>query len=179
MTEFEAFPKIARLFREVTITEKIDGTNGVIFIGEDGEFLIGSRSRWITPADDNYGFAKWATEHKDELMTLGPGWHHGEWWGQGVQRNYSQPRKHWSLFNTAKWSNPDVRPNCCAVVPVLFQGIFTPGCVHGALKKLRDEGSVVAPGFMKPEGIIMWHDAAQQAFKVTLEKDEAPKGLAP
>lgn len=178
MTEFEPFNKIARLFRDVTITEKIDGTNGVIFIGEDGEFLIGSRSRWITPADDNYGFAKWATTHKDELVALGPGWHHGEWWGQGVQRNYSQTEKRFSLFNTAKWSDPAVRPNCCNVVPVLYQGVFTPGCVHGALKKLRDEGSVAAPGFMKPEGIVMWHDAAQQAFKVTLEKDEAPKGIS-
>jgi hypothetical protein len=33
MTGFEAFPKIARLFREVTITEKIDGTNAVVSIG--------------------------------------------------------------------------------------------------------------------------------------------------
>lgn len=177
MTEFEPFQKIARLFREVTITEKIDGTNGLIFIGEDGEFLVGSRSRWITPTDDNYGFAKWAITHKDELMTMGPGHHYGEWWGNGIQRNYSQTEKRFSLFNTARWYDPAVRPNCCSVTPILYQGTFTPGCVHGALKKLRDEGSVVAPGFMKPEGIVMWHDAARQLFKVTLEKDEAPKGV--
>lgn len=174
--EFEPFDKIARLFREVTITEKIDGTNGLIYLGEDGEFLIGSRSRWITPDEDNYGFARWATEHKDELMALGPGRHHGEWWGLGVQRNYSQTRKRFSLFNTAKWT--ETRPECCDVVPVLYQGIYTPGCVHQALKALRDGGSVAAPGFMKPEGIVMWHDAARQSFKVTLEKDEAPKGVS-
>ena len=47
--EFEAFDKIARLSRGCTITEKIDGTNACIAIGEAGEFFIGSRSRWITP----------------------------------------------------------------------------------------------------------------------------------
>ena len=52
MVEFEAFQKIARLKRNCVITEKIDGTNAQIFIGEDGEFLTGSRNRWITPDDD-------------------------------------------------------------------------------------------------------------------------------
>jgi hypothetical protein len=109
------------------------------------------------------------------LLTLGEGTHYGEWWGLGIQRNYSQTRKRFSLFNTARWSV--VKPECCDVVPVLYHGIFTPGCVHGALKVLRDGGSVAAPGFTKPEGIVMWHNAAQQLFKVTLEKDEAPKGV--
>ena len=59
-TEFREFPKIARLSREAIITEKIDGTSGCIFITDDGQFLIGSRTRWITPEQDNYGFAKWA-----------------------------------------------------------------------------------------------------------------------
>lgn len=71
-TEFVPFPKMARLSREIIVTEKIDGTNGQIYIGEDGEFLIGSRTRWITPEMDNHGFARWATDHKDELMQLGP-----------------------------------------------------------------------------------------------------------
>lgn len=57
-TEFVPFQKIGRLSRGCTITEKIDGTNASIYIGEDGEFLTGSRTRWITPEDDNYGFAR-------------------------------------------------------------------------------------------------------------------------
>lgn len=32
--EFRAFPKMSRLTREVIVTEKIDGTNACIFIGE-------------------------------------------------------------------------------------------------------------------------------------------------
>jgi hypothetical protein len=175
MVEFEPFQKIARLNREVVITEKIDGTNGVVYIGEDGEFQVGSRGRWITPEQDNYGFARWAYEHKDELLTLGPGWHHGEWWGLGIQRNYSQTRKRWSLFNTDKWA--ETRPACCDVVPTLYRGLWTPGCAPQAVKLLREGGSVAAPGFVKPEGIIIWHTAARQLFKVTLEKDEVPKGM--
>jgi hypothetical protein len=65
--EFEEFPKMARLSRRIIITEKIDGTNAQVFIGEDGTMQFGSRTRWITPDDDNFGFAKWATEHADEL----------------------------------------------------------------------------------------------------------------
>jgi hypothetical protein len=33
--EFKAFPKISRFSREVVVTEKIDGTNGQIFIGKE------------------------------------------------------------------------------------------------------------------------------------------------
>jgi hypothetical protein len=43
MKEFVEFKKIPRLSRECVVTEKIDGTNGVIYIGEGGEFLVGSR----------------------------------------------------------------------------------------------------------------------------------------
>lgn len=174
--EFEPFQKIARFYREVVISEKIDGTNGQVFVGEDGVVRAASRGRWITPEDDNYGFARWVAEHADELRLLGPGRHYGEWWGQGVQRNYSQPRKRFSLFNVARWGIE--RPSCCDVVPVLYQGVMTIGCVPDALKRLRTEGSLAAPGFMNPEGIIIWHDAARQMFKVTLERDQEPKSRA-
>jgi hypothetical protein len=80
-TEFMGFPKMGRLSRECWVTEKIDGTNAQIYITDDGQMLIGSRTRWITPESDNFGFARWATEHKDELLQLGPGRHFGEWWG--------------------------------------------------------------------------------------------------
>jgi len=46
---FVGFPKMARLSREIVITEKLDGTNAQICIGRHGEFLVGSRTRWITP----------------------------------------------------------------------------------------------------------------------------------
>ena len=63
-TEFTPFPSIPRLFREIVITEKIDGTNACVHIAEDGVTVTaGSRNRWLTLEDDNYGFARWVAEH--------------------------------------------------------------------------------------------------------------------
>lgn len=175
--EFQEFPKIARLSRLCTITEKIDGTNASIYIPEvPGEpVLFGSRTRWITPENDNYGFARWATEHLEELQQLGPGHHFGEWWGKGIQRGYNVSDKRFSLFNTKRWNAENV-PACVSVVPVLYNGLFTTEAVAEILKKLETEGSVAAPGFGLPEGVIIWHDAARVFFKKTILKDEAYKG---
>lgn len=184
--EFSGFRKIARLSREVVITEKIDGTNGQVFIGEDGEFLVGSRSRWITPEQDNHGFARWAYGHKDELIAgLGAGQHFGEWWGSGIQRGYGLPKseKRFSLFNTNRWGitrdvekYPVEKPDCCHVVPVLYQGIFDTYDVYIQLAILTKHGSVAAPGFMNPEGIVIYHTAANMMFKKTIKNDEKGKG---
>jgi hypothetical protein len=175
---FEPFEKIARLSRGCVITEKIDGTNAQIFVTEDGQRLYtGSRSRWITPQQDNYGFARWAYEHADELLKLGPGRHFGEWWGAGIQRNYGLKERRFSLFNSGRWSNAENRPACVGVVPVLYAGIFTEDAVENALWTLRACGSQAAPGFMQPEGIVVYHAASRTLFKKTLEKDHEPKGL--
>ena len=176
MTAFVEFPKIPRLSRRCVVTEKIDGTNACIFIGEDGEFLVGSRTRWITPENDNHGFARWAYEHKDELLGLGPGRHFGEWWGQGIQRGYGLKEKRFSLFNVSRWGDDAVRPACCHVVPVLFRGLFDSYAVERCIEKLVEQGSVAAPGFMRPEGVVVYHVAANRYFKKTIEKDEEPKG---
>jgi hypothetical protein len=170
--EFKEFTKIARLSRECVVTEKIDGTNGVIAINENGEFMVGSRSRWITPEQDNFGFARWAYKNKDELLKLGVGYHYGEWWGLGIQRGYGLKEKRWSLFNTARWSDDTVRPACCHVVPVLYQGDFTTYHINECLILLREQGSLASPGFMKPEGVVIYHTAANMYFKKTIEKDE-------
>ena len=86
--EFQDFPKMARLARDVIVTEKIDGTNAQVCIAEDGTLLAGSRTRWITPADDNFGFAAWVEAHRDELLTLGPGRHLDEWGGAAIHRGH-------------------------------------------------------------------------------------------
>jgi hypothetical protein len=137
--EFKPFAKIPRLSREILITEKIDGTNGIIAIGENGEFQVGSRNRWLTDElghiqEDNAGFARWAIEHRDSLMNLGVGYHFGEWWGKGIQRGYGLNEKRFSLFNVSRWSDNAVRPMCCSVVPVLYQGMFNTQDVELILK---------------------------------------------
>ena len=179
--EFTPFPKIARLNREVVVTEKIDGTNAQVYVGEDGTVRAGSRTRWITPSDDNFGFAQWVANHSDELRLLGPGAHFGEWWGSGIQRRYGLDHKRFSLFNVHRWGDDSVRPKCCHVVPVLGRFPRMPGGadMFNLLDNLLNCGSVAAPGFMKPEGVVLFHTAASQLFKVTLEKDEEPKGKQP
>jgi hypothetical protein len=179
--EFETFNKIARFSRECTVTEKIDGTNGQILITEDGLLYAGSRNKWLLTPDgldsDNHGFGRWVLEHKDELIPgLGIGRHYGEWWGQAIQRKYGLTEKRFSLFNTHVWGDDAVRPKCCHVVPVLYKGLFDQIIIQDCLNDLRVKGSVASPGFMKPEGIVVWHDAAKVYFKKTIEGDEKPKG---
>jgi len=195
MTEFSEFPKMARLHREMIVTEKLDGTNAQVFIDEAGNILAGSRTRWITPADDNFGFAAWVEAHRDELLTLGPGRHFGEWWGAGIQRRYGLAEKRFSLFNVRRWalhgtdpqtyptSDPrvtrtqDVLPPCCGLVPLLLQGPFSTDAIDRCIDLLCERGSYAAPGFMKPEGVVVFHTAGNVGFKRTIEKDEMPKAL--
>jgi hypothetical protein len=176
--DFVPFTKIARLRREVVVTEKLDGTNAAVYISDDGlQIQAASRSRFITPTDDNYGFAKWVEANKEELLAkLGSGIHHGEWWGSGIQRGYGLKEKRFSLFNAARWSDPAVRPACCHVVPVLGQLVFDTPRINYIFEQLKQNGSVAAPGFMKPEGIVVFHTGANQdIFKVTYEGDDEGK----
>ena len=192
--EFHDFPKIPRLSREIIITEKIDGTSAQICIAtgyNDTPGVIanyvnestltnmvmfaGSRTRWITPEDDNFGFAAWAKANAAALFELGEGRHFGEWWGAGIQRKYGQTSKRFSLFNTSRWS--ESRPACCDVVPELYRGDFSTEVVGAVLERLRTLGSVAAPGFMKPEGVVLFHTAGNFGFKKTLENDEVPKSI--
>jgi RNA ligase len=173
---FEKFPSIKRLKRSCVITEKIDGTNAQINFDEDGNILCGSRSRQITPEQDNYGFASWAYNNQGELFKiLGEGRHYGEWWGQGIQRRYGMDKKIFSLFNSGRWHKNDlVNVDQLSVVPVLYAGEFTSDKVDSAMSKLKDF-SIAASGYKKPEGIVVFHSQIKQMFKVTFEHDSTGK----
>lgn len=198
--DYPKFGKIPRLNRDVMITEKIDGTNGLVSVqpaapggghSAEGTFVqvgndtylvrAGSRNRWLTREADNFGFAAWVSDNARELaVRLGIGLHYGEWWGSGIQRGYglTNGERRFSLFNTDRWNvfGPEV-PGL-GVVPVLERttGRFLNDVVADELAWLGVSGSVAAPGFMHPEGVVVWHSAARQLFKVTLEGDESPKG---
>jgi hypothetical protein len=177
--EFLPWPKIARLNRETIVTEKIDGTNAAIHVLEDGRVGAQSRKRLITPGKqtDNYGFAGWVQEHADELRDgLGVGVHFGEWWGQGINRAYDQTEKRFSLFNTSRW-NDENTPACVDVVPVLATlDVFDTFKIALIVEQLRIDGSRAAKGFMRPEGVVVYHVPAQHFYKVLLENDDIPKG---
>ena len=194
--EFEPFPKMARLSREIIVTEKIDGTNAQILITDDGDMFTGSRNRWITPNDDNHGFALWAYSHSAELIAgLGPGRHFGEWWGSGIQRGYglTKGEKRFSLFNVQRWclsgetpqqihtADPriekwqDVLPECCGLVPVIYRGEFDVRWINRCVELLDRYGSYAVKGFMNPEGVVVYHTAANVGFKKTIHNDDVPK----
>ncbi len=227
---FRPWPKTPRLFRDIIVTEKIDGTNAGIHIvpvegtvpevvdmvaqaaarGEKMQIAWGpdnqayqvaaqSRNRMIYSGKttDNAGFAAWVEEHATDLVELlGSGLHFGEWWGSGIQRGYGLPKgeKRFSLFNVDRyaWLNVDnmdedhpdmifgLRGNAIGlhVVPTLYAGDFNTRAIDIVLGDLDLDGSMAAPGFMRPEGIIVYHTAAQHGFKVLLENDDLPKGQA-
>ena len=200
---FQVFPKMARLSREIVITEKLDGTNAQLYITTDDPaegpaplvatvvtevgpmyLYAGSRNRWITPNDDNFGFAAWVADNCLKLAGLGPGRHFGEWWGRGIQRGYGMSDRKFSLFNTSRWKTccsdavgRDILPSMpdIGLVPVLYQGLFSTQAVEACIAVLRDNGSCAAPGFMDPEGVVVFHTAANVWFKKTLHNDESPK----
>jgi hypothetical protein len=177
---FKEFPKIARLNRGMVVTEKLDGTNACVVVSEDGSVFAQSRNRIITPEDDNYGFARWVKDNSEALVEiLGVGYHYGEWWGAGIQRRYDLvgTDKRFSLFNVARWKDVDFsRVDGLGIVPVLYEGLFSQNVIEQIIEYFRAQGSIAVPGFMDPEGVVVWHEAARQLFKVTVKDDEKPKG---
>lgn len=181
---FKPWPKITRLEnkRPPIFTEKIDGTNACVIVAyqnpdansiasvvNNGGILsiwAQSRTRLITPENDNYGFAKWVRSNSEELLSLGEGYHFGEWWGQGINRGYGLTEKRFSLFNTRRWGphNPNT-PKCCHVVPII--PLYNP---QDVIAKLYEYGSLAAPGWMKPEGAVMYEPDTDTCFKIIMDK---------
>lgn len=163
--KFQAFPKIKRYANAtITITEKLDGTNAALVFDADGELYCQSRNRIITPGkqSDNQGFATWAYDHQEALFEFfGPGRHFGEWWGVGIGRGYGQVRRWFSPFNTHIFHAERHFPEDCRALPVLAQGAI--GSMAGFVADLSYElaygGSKAAPGFMDPEGLMIYCDA--------------------
>jgi len=207
--DFESFGKIPRLNRDITVTEKLDGTNAAVLIepwhGEDCEdhelvkvtvanvsqwwrIQAQSRKRLIAPNTeerkgvDNHGFAGWVAEHAVDLIRmLGPGRHFGEWWGQGIGKRYGDTPKQFTLFNPEfHFLEPEPTVSLTfdelGVVPVLYQGPFSQFAINLAVHRLRQFGSVAAPGY-SAEGVIVYHTAARSLFKVTCDNDDRPKEI--
>lgn len=172
--EFIQYRKIPRWNRDIEITEKIDGTNACVYISDDLEIKAARRTGWLEPGQpDNYGFRAWVNEHKGELLKLGPGWYFGEWFGAKINRGYGLNERHFALFTRPKTELPD----CVGVVPVLYSGTMDALAIRASLESLRTNGSVAVPGYLAAEGIVIFHKASGQRFKITLENDERPKGL--
>lgn len=166
--KFVKWPKIPRLENEVFhISEKIDGTNACIVISEEGEVGAQSRTRLITLESDNHGFAQWVYTNAEQLRTdLGSGHHFGEWWGQGIQRGYGLKEKRFSLFNPTKKSS------ICSNIPGIASCCQTllHDCIKTNTARLLEHGSFAVPGYMKPEGLVIYGEQSKAYWKVILDK---------
>jgi hypothetical protein len=210
MGDYPAFGKIPRLNRDIVVTEKMNGTNGLISIrkSEPGDpmpgnyidvsgtdthgtlfdVVAGSRNRWLfaSKSGDNFGFAQWVHQNALALwLTLGEGLHYGEWFGSGIQGNnygLAKDERRFALFNTSRWTHDAVSAGVegLTVVPVLYDGPFNQYEIQVALGRLRLNGSLwsrlhLQQAHREAEGVIVYHVASRQYFKVTSKNDEAPK----
>jgi len=167
ITDFRAFPSIPRLSKEMVISEKIDGTNACIVIDSDWNIQAQSRSRIITPDDDNMWFAYWVEKNQEELKSLWEWYHYWEWWGGKIQRGYWLKEKRFSLF-FYRWEG--TIPSIVSVVPVLYTWDFCTQKIDEVMEDLCQHGSYAAD-FMNPEGIVIYHTAWKCVFKKTFDND--------
>lgn len=173
--EFKSYNKIRRLENaNMTITQKLNGTNAlvVVFTNEKGELDLktGSRTRWITPEDDNFGFSKFVHDNKEEFIDLlGEGWHYGEWIGPGINSGEGLDRRKFVLFEWYRFVDAEFPPNTMTV-PVLYKGSFDSVKIQEVLGNLKAQGSALVPGFMRPEGIVI--DVDGKKYKAVFEAEE-------
>ena len=202
--EFVKYPKTARWASPFDITEKLDGTNAAVLIrtmtpeleddyhasvdepfrvlfnelGPEYAVAAQSRTRVITPDDDNYGFARWVFNNADTLVTdLGPGTHYGEWWGAKIQRAYglTDGERYFSLFDRKRYSDDLYHGGAhtpgLTLVPLLNAGDeFSTEELEDSLQWLVENGSAVGTGFDRAEGVVVHFHHNGMRLKYILDK---------
>ena len=189
--EFRSFSKILHITKlRMSITQKIHGSNAQILIYKDEndqlQIKAGSRSRWLTESDDNYGFCKFIMANSQEFIdALGEGRHFGEWAGKGINSGEGLEEKRLVLFNWRRWMHEKL-PTNTTVVPVLYDGILSIDAINDAMDKLKEKGSHLVPGFNKPEGIVIEidgnfyknvFDAEEVQWKQTTKRIKEPSNV--
>lgn len=186
--EFKSFEKISKFTGiAMTITQKIHGTNAQIRIYDvtdnrtmNDAVLVGdrwfkvqasSRTRDIFVGDDNFGFARFVFDNRQEIAEkLGEGTHYGEWAGPGINSGEGLKEKTFVIFNHYRFPAERPLPPQCVVVPVLYHGEYNIHAVNNELNRLKLEGSRLAPGFMRPEGIVI--EVSGKKYKKVFEAEE-------
>ena len=189
--EFKAFPKIDRLGNAIMyVTQKIHGSNAQVVIANidcrlgdlapegsievDGQYYylkVGKRTSWISPENDNFGFARFVFENKEEFIRkLGPGTFHGEWAGPGINSGEGLKEKTFVLFDHWRFVEGQPLPPRTVVVPVLYSGPFNLGVLDSIMEDLKTNGSKLVPGFMRPEGAVV--RIKGDRYKIVFEAEE-------
>lgn len=164
--EFKPWPKILRPRNMlITITEKMDGTNACVIIQNGKVVGAQSRSRLITVDNDNFGFAQFVEDNKEDLAKLGDGYHYGEWVGPGIQKNrHNLEEKTFYLFNTLR--PEETIPECVKVVRVLYHGENSDKVIATVYEDLRN-----VEGY-KPEGVVVYNHTTHGFVKYTYANQE-------
>lgn len=194
MGEFKGWGSTTRENKNKTITEKIDGTNACVVI-YDGKVSAQSRKRMITPDDDNYGFARWVYDNAGVLMdTLGFGYHYGEWFGEGIQKNpLGIEGKRFALFHATKYTEANGyelnKVDGLETVPLLHHGLCDAWTIPHTMENLSVFGTKVKGAVTrevvelfdgedgsytvaaKSEGIVIWNNETKTRTKMLLEND--------
>lgn len=171
MTDHQMFPKIPRLQKvNVVITEKLDGTNAVIWLSPDkSEMKVGSRNRWVgdSKLEDNSGFYQFCQENKEYLMRLHPGFNYGEFMGPKIQGNrYELEKKELYLFDTRRAGEFE-DTNTIKVVPHLMTTPLDDLPEH--LSKYNNMKSTLNPK-ANAEGVMLYFTELNKYIKVIYDK---------
>jgi hypothetical protein len=134
--------------------------------------MAGSQNRWLTPDDDNFGFANFVEENKIDLIdALGEGTHYGEWAGPDIKNGEGLKEKTLFLFDWWKYDNKLEKFNGrVKTVPLLYSGKLDLSMADSIMETLKNKGSFAAEGFMDPEGIVI--SFAGLRFKKVFREDK-------
>jgi len=196
---FEKISKFSGI--AMTITQKIHGSNAQILITEEGNCEVepdkmqsgpdcklqhkdgievngiryvvkaGSRSRWLTTLDDNFGFARYVKDNEVEIIEkLGLGTHFGEWAGPGINSGEGLSEKKFVIFNHYRFPPERPLPPQMVVVPVIYHGPYDERIIAEAMTSLKIGGSLLSPGFMRPEGVVI--EVVGKKYKKVFDAEE-------
>lgn len=177
--EFQKFNSIENIRKfNVTITQKLHGTNASIFIFRNevtGELDLrtGKRTSFCTPEIDNAGFANFVYSNKAEIIEkLGEGNHYGEWVGPGVNSSEGLTgEKRFVLFDVLKWQDKQL-PHRVDVIPLLYSGRYSDEKLLEIMEDLKVNGSKYVKGFMRPEGVVIHILGTNIRFKNVFAAEE-------
>lgn len=174
-TEFKSFNKILHIGKlYMSITQKIHGSNAQIHIYKDEnevmQMQVGSRSRWLDKENDNYGFFRFCDDNRCEIIEkLGEGRHFGEWAGPGINVGEGLQEKILVLFNWKRFIGKEL-PSRMRTVPLLYKGCISLDAINSSMEDLKKNGSLLVPGYMNPEGIVV--DLDGHLYKNVFDNEE-------
>lgn len=157
---------------------KLDGTNAGVAVLPEG-VAAQSRSRWISPADDNQGFAAWLDAQPDWAAQLCDALEphtviYGEWAGQGIQRRTSISRLDRRIFAVfaVQVGDPSTQAPRVLVEPEAIAALLPP---HPDVYVLPWHGDAVDLDFATPEQLA---EAAEHLNTVVLEVEACDPWVA-